>query len=215
MAGGQTGAALFAPSGYTEISNRRLTQEGARAFFVASLRKMAGNHTSIVGGRLVLDLLEVPHMRVKNAKGPLIEDVQIPTKMKKWAPSLALLAGIWTPGQEMANHFAIELTRGDLEIPPYTPFLTAGLSTTPRRPSGPAFGGSREARGESNCLIKDRRPNRSLPNPSCPITCGSYLTWASLLRGGDLGGLAAQISQLGAHLAISNSEKRDDRDGLR
>ena len=147
-------------------------------------------------------------MKMKHAKGPRIADVQIPTQMKKWALSLGLFAGILSPGQDMVNHFALELTRGGLEISPHTPFATGDLSSTPWVPSGPnrCLGGRAKNGRNSNLPIKGRLPSRSLRKPSFSITCGPYLPEASLVHGPNLGGLAAHISHLGTRPAIANNE---------
>ena len=44
---------------------------------------------------------------------------------------MSTLAGALVHGQDMANHFAMELTRGLNETPSYTPFATGDLSAGP------------------------------------------------------------------------------------
>ena len=140
-----TAAGIFVQAGYCGIANLRQMQESARAFFVASLRKMAGKKTSAIGVRLVLGPLGVSHTEMKNAKDPRIEEIEIPTQMKKWSPSMTNLAGYLTPDQDMVNFFTVELTRGEMEAPPYTPFVTGGLAAAPWMPNEPIFDRAHES----------------------------------------------------------------------
>ena len=54
-------------------------------------------------------------------------------------PSLASLAGILVPGQEMVNHFSIDRARGLNEVPPYIPSATGESAGGPWMPTDPAF----------------------------------------------------------------------------
>ena len=99
---------IFEQAGYSKVTSLRQRRENDRAFFFfQNIRKMTGPKVPPVAVRLVLDLVGVFHVKMENIKDPMIEEVQIPNQMAKWAPSLVHLAGILTPDQDMVNHFTI------------------------------------------------------------------------------------------------------------
>ena len=76
---------------------------------------------------------------MKNAKDPRIEEVLLPREMEKWTSSLAKLTGVLVPGQDVVNHFTIELARRRNEIPAYTHFVAGVLREDLWMPSDPPF----------------------------------------------------------------------------
>ena len=98
-------ADIFFQSGYYRVANLRRTQEHPRAFFIASLRKHNTKPTQVKSTRLALELIKTSQTRMGNSKDPCIEEVQIPREMARWNPSLATLAGLLVPDQEMAKPF--------------------------------------------------------------------------------------------------------------
>ena len=114
------------------------------AFFIANIRGSYTKAIMVRTTRLVFGLIGTFRTKMKNAKDPRIEEVQIPRDMQKWSPSLALLAGGLVPGQGVVNHFAIGLTRGRQETSSYVPFVTGDLAAEPWMPAGPAFPRARE-----------------------------------------------------------------------
>ena len=107
-------------------------------FFIASLRKNNTKPTLVKSTRLALELIEIFPTNMKNSKDPRIEEVQIPREMAQWETSMSSLSGALVHGQEMVNHFTIELARGLNEIPSYTPFATGNLSGGHLVPTEPA-----------------------------------------------------------------------------
>ena len=199
-------AIIFARAGYSKIQTLRQMQENARAFCIQNLRKLTPNDAPPIGVRLALDLISVFHMQMKSIKDPTIEEVQIPNAMSKWAPSLTSLTGVIAPDQDMVNYFAIEMTRGALEIPPYAPFVTGDLSATPWMPAEPIY--TREHETWKKLQTTRKRP------PNQPTSFQAFvLNYIRFVLSRDLagawanfGGLAAQLSHLGALLSISATE---------
>ena len=150
--------------------------------------------------------METYQTKMKNAKGPRIEEAQIPREMTRRAPSLACLAGILAPDQDMVNHFTIELTRGMNEVPTYTPFVTGDLSADPWIPGDPLYTRARDQWKKMQTARK--RPSHQ------PMSFQLFaLTYLRFVLAGDLagawtpfGGLAAQLTHLGTLLSIAATE---------
>ena len=181
-------------------------QENARTFSVQNLGKLTRKDAPPIGVRLLLDLIGVSHMKMKNSKGSMIEEVQITHQMTRWAPSLATLTGFLTPDPDMVNFFTIEMARGALEIPPYIPFVTGGCSETPWMPTEPMFARARET--WEKLQTAHRRPSNQ------PISFHAFvMNYLGFALAGDLasawarfGGLAAKLYHLGTLLSIATTE---------
>ena len=99
-------------------------------------------------------------MEMKNINGPRIEEAQIPNRMARLAPSLGPQARVLTQGEDVVNHFAIELARGGLAIPPYIPLVTGDLVESRRMPEEPILRAPTTRGQSSNRPTKGRRPNQ-------------------------------------------------------
>ena len=197
-------AQIFFDFGYYRLETVKRMQEHARTYFISNLKKQKG--CTATSARLALDLVETFQTKMKNAKDPRIEEVQIPREMTKWNPSLASLTGILVPDQDMVNHFTIELTRGRNEVPAYTPFVTGDLSADPWIPGDPLY--TRAHDQWKKMQTTHKRPSDQ------PMSFQLFvLTYLRFALAGDLagartpfGGLAAQLTHLGTLLSISATE---------
>ena len=59
--------------------------------------------------------------RVKDEEKLKYEEINIPTKLRRWAHSLSEMEGFLLPGQDMCNHFSVDLAKGRREKPPTIP----------------------------------------------------------------------------------------------
>ena len=197
---------LFWKAGYYRVESLRQMHDSARTFLVNNLRKMTGGNGMLKDTKLVLDLIEVFQTKMKNSKDPKIEEIHIPTRMKKWCPALGDLGGILIPDQEMVNYFTIELTRGMNEVPPYYPFVTGLLHEHPWAPSDPAF-------VRANASWKKLQETHKRPNGQTMSFQAFVLSYLRFVLAGDLagawthfGGLCVQMTHLGNLLTISTVE---------
>ena len=119
---------------------------------------------------------------------------------------MAALAGVLVPGQEMANRFTIDLARELGELPPYTPFATGGLSSDNWVPTEPAFTRSHD--------IWEKMQESHKRSSAQPMSFRLFvLTYMRCAFAGDIagawqdcGGLAAQLTHLGALLSTAATE---------
>lgn len=93
-------AEIFSQSGYYRVETIKRTQEHPRVFPTASLSKKQTRAIMARFTRLVLGNIETFQMKMKNANGPMIEEVRIPRPMGRWAPSLAQISGLLLHGQK-------------------------------------------------------------------------------------------------------------------
>ena len=70
------------------------------------------------------------------------------------------MAGFSATDQDAVNYFAIELTRGEREVPPYTPFAAGNLSEPHWGPIDPIFCRAHDDVDRLQGVQKDRRRNR-------------------------------------------------------
>ena len=116
------------------------------------------------------------------------------------------MAGIPIQDQETANSFTAELTRGDKDAPPYTPFASAQLTDRPWMPSEPSFTRAHDTWGKVQTAHK-----RPAPQPLSFQTFVLYYQRFALagdIAGawGKFGGLAAQLAHLGTLLSIAATD---------
>ena len=197
---------IFSEAGHYRLGNIRRMQDNARTFFIANLRKKNTQADMIKPTHLVLGISQSFQTTLENAKDPKIEEAIIPREMKNWTPSLTHLGGLLVPGQDMVNHFTIELTRGQHVAPSYTPSATGDMAAEPWMPKDPVFPRS-QGRWEK-MQASHKRPSGQ------PISFQQYmLNYLRLVLAGDLagawasfGGLSAQMTHLGTLLAIASTE---------
>ena len=65
------------------------------------------------------------------------EEIDINHRMRTWSAGLSTITGPLHPEQDVANFFSVELERGRLPRPPYTPYVTAdSIAPYPWLPPG-------------------------------------------------------------------------------
>ena len=83
-------ADIFFCPGYYRVETIKRIQECDRDFFIAHMRKKYPGPNMAKCTRLAIDLLETFQTKMKNARGPKIEEAQIPREVKKRPP-------LWPP----------------------------------------------------------------------------------------------------------------------
>ena len=149
-------AKLFVTSGYKTVNSIRTMEEQARSYFLTDLRKGDHKHRRTLKElRLVMALFSLFVIQ-KDEDKPKYEEITIPTKLRKWTPSLSNLKGFLLPDQDMCNHFSFELAKGRCEKPPMIPFVLAELRKKHWIPSQDAhiraLGRGRPSRNHTNDL---------------------------------------------------------------
>ena len=105
----------------------RQTDREPRTMFARDLRD--GERRTFSQMHLLLQILGhfSPQLRNRpNAKDPSYEEVVIPSRLATFAVDFSGLAGLLKPNQDMANVISLELARGRIKVPEYTPFHCAG-----------------------------------------------------------------------------------------
>ena len=180
--------------------------ELGRPLFLSGIRKENKTHPNFPELRLIADLFDTyPLSAIPKCATdtPRIEELTIPKEMKNWKLGLSGLSGLLDPGQEMVNHFTLEITKALQKRPTYRPYVIPDLSKEPWRPFYPAH---------AKALEGWRTLNSSHKKP--PPLDLSFQAWSfynlRFLLAGDLagawapfGGIAAQLSHLGLLLNMS------------
>ena len=135
-------------------------------FPIASLGKNDTKPARSKSARLSLELVDAAQTKMKNSKGPRIEEVQIPREMARWAPSMAALTGALVHGRDIANHFAIELPRGLNESPSRSPCATGDQSAGPWVPTAPLLRGRMTFGSKCNPTTKGHMDKKRRSNLS-------------------------------------------------
>ena len=85
--------------------------------------------------QLMLQILRYSALRQMRSRlnvcDPKYEDAVIPTRMRNFSANLGSLSACLDPNEEMANSISLELPRGDVRIPPYTPFIAPKIAEPP------------------------------------------------------------------------------------
>ena len=61
-----------------------------------------------------------------------MEEVAIPDRMATFSVDLSGLSALLKPNQDMASAIGLEISRGCIEIPAYTPFIYHRIDAPPR-----------------------------------------------------------------------------------
>ena len=107
-------------AGYDSTQSIKDMQERGRAYFLSGIRKGRKSQPNSPELRLMVGLFDgygvsaIPKSWTDN---PRIEELTIPKAMKSWLLGISRLPGILAPGQEMVNHFALELTKARQKRP--------------------------------------------------------------------------------------------------
>ena len=180
-------------------------QEQARQYFLSDLRRGNKSRKPLKELRLTLEFFYLWPVQ-KNDEKPSFEEITIPVKLRKWAPSLENLKGLFLPDQDECNYFSLELAKGRCKKPPMVPYITADLHKNPWMPSQQAHTRSLES---WKILQKThKRPS------NIEIGFQAWITYnIRFLLTGDLcgawdtfGGLAAQLTHLGTVMNLAITE---------
>ena len=135
-----------------------------------------------------------------------IEEVVIPTQMRRWAASISGLTAFFAPAQEMANVFAKEITIAHKKGPLFAPFVTPKPHERPWRIDLPI-------QERANKAWKDSEPRKSKGSPHQLSFQAWTLYILRFVLVGDLldawsafGGLSAQLSHLSISLHLADTE---------
>ena len=197
---------MFVSAGYDTLQIIKDMRELGRAFFRQGVRKGRKARPNFPELRLLADLFETYGISSipKCAPGnPRIEELTIPKEMKTWRLGLSCLSGLLAPGQEMVNHFTLEIAKAKQKRPAYHPYVIPDLSKEPWRPFYPAH---------AKALESWKALNGSHKKPS-PMDL-SFQSWVfynpRFLLAGDLagcwapfGGMSAQLTHFGLILNMA------------
>ena len=123
--------------------------------------------------------------------------------MKRWRLDLAILPGLLAQGQEMVNHFALEMARACQKRPSFHPIATPGISKEPWRSFYAAYAKSLGEWGVLNISHKKPSPMDQIPqawifyNKRFLLDGGLVGAWA------PFGGISSQLAHLGMILYIA------------
>ena len=191
--------------GYKPVNSIRKTHEQESRYFLADIRKGSGQRKSLNELRLVIAIFG--HFVIQKDEGePQYEEITIPTKLRKWTPSMSKMGGFLLPDQEMRNRFSFALAKGWHGKPPTMPFVIDEIRKKPWMPSQEAH---LRAPGSWKALRKSRKRPSGMEF--------SFQSWAAyiprFIPSGDIcsscdtiGGLAAQLAHFGTVLNLAVTE---------
>ena len=196
---------LFNLAGYHTVECIRPMQEQARQYYLADLRRGRGHRKPLKELRLTLEIFALFPIQ-KDEEKPRYEEVTIPVKLRRWAPSLQDLKGLLLPDQDECNHFSFELAKGRCKKPPMIPFITGELHKQPWMPPQEAH--SRALDSWKNLQKTHKRPS------TLELGFQSWIAYnLRFIMAGDLcgawdtfGGLAAQLTHLGTVMNLAITE---------
>ena len=202
----ESASAMFVSAGYDTLQSITDAKELGRPLFLSGIRKERQGQPNSPRLRLMLDLFDTYGIAAtpKSATdNPRIEELTIPREMKRWRLDLSKLPGLLAQGQEMVNHFALEMTKAKQKRPSYQPYATPGLSTEPWRPFYPAHAKAMDTWKVPNGPRKKPSPNDlscqawTFYNLRCLLAGNLEGAWA------PYGGIAAQMAHIGLILNMA------------
>ena len=136
-------------------------------------------------------------------KEPKVDDIAIPSQMRRWAASLSGLTAFLEPGRKMANISTNEMAIAQKKDPPYAAFVTPKPHERPWCVDLPSHERHNKARKESV-------PHKSKDSPQQVSIQAWLLYMLRFVVVGDLldawssfGGLSAQLSHLSIALHLA------------
>ena len=170
-----------------------------RTYFIDELKKA---HVPTEDVRLVFELFDIfPPTTRPTGKQHEYEEVCIPAVLRRYAPDLSQITGIAKPDQLMVNEISRQLTAASFTVPPYVPFVTADLSSTPWRPTGSEH---KRARETWKSRVKGFGSRQEISLQAWLLHTFRFIISADICGAwASFGGLAAQISGMAVVLAIA------------
>ena len=200
-------AEIFVAVGYTSWEKVKTTQQTARDFMLADLRRPE-KRRPLEDLTLLLDIFDVYECQRKNTnpKDPKYEAVTIQEAMKRWRPNMRDLTGHIKPSQDLCNHFSLEIAKGKLLSPPVFPYVVPDLSKKPWAIQEPAHTAALES--WQKLQKSHKRPGTQ------EVSINQWFIYnLRYILAGDLagawdpfGGLAAQLNHIGIVLDLAVTE---------
>ena len=143
-------------------------QKDTRAMFTRELRGVEKRPCPEM--QLLLQILGRCHpIRLKarpNAKDPDYEELVTPHRMREFSANMSGIGSLLNPNQEMDNYISLELARGRIKVPDYTPFIVSGVS-----PAHWAIASKEHIAAVTRWRASDRKPRIIHSLPQCKNGC--------------------------------------------